>query len=125
MEWRRALAGVFLLLVSFFAGFITRSPVTNSDAWYTSFKRPDRMLVVVGIITFIIIGWQSSETRRSAKVTAASAKSFINKDVLGSRLPSFLCASNLATDAGIVRLAKIGRLSVLKKCSRAYICCIS
>jgi len=49
-----------------------------SPKWYATFKRPDGMLVVVGIITFIIIGWQSLETKHAAKAAADSVEA-INK----------------------------------------------
>lgn len=35
--------------------------------WYAAFKRPDGMLVLVGIATFIVIAWQAWETRRAAQ----------------------------------------------------------
>jgi hypothetical protein len=42
---------------------------TSADApnWYAAFENPDGMLVIVGLITCVVIGWQSWETRDAAK----------------------------------------------------------
>jgi hypothetical protein len=55
----------------------------NSPQWYAAFKRPDGMLVLVGIATFLVVGWQAWETRRSvlaATVSALAAR--INSEAL-------------------------------------------
>jgi hypothetical protein len=39
----------------------------NAPYWHTAFENPDGMLVVVGIITCAVIGWQSLETRKASK----------------------------------------------------------
>ncbi len=41
--------------------------------WYAAFEQPDGMLVIVGIATCLIIGWQSCETRKAAKGTQKAA----------------------------------------------------
>jgi hypothetical protein len=41
--------------------------------WYQS---PEWVLVIVGIITFLFIGWQSWETRRAAEATRMNAEVF-------------------------------------------------
>lgn len=46
----------------------------DTPPWYTTFKQPDGMLVIVGIVTCFVIGWQSCETRRAAKATQKSAE---------------------------------------------------
>jgi hypothetical protein len=45
----------------------TKAADWYTPKWYTAFKRPDGMLVVVGILTLLAIAWQSRETARSAK----------------------------------------------------------
>lgn len=42
-------------------------PSGDPPNWYASFENPDGMLVIVGLITCFVIGWQSMETRRAAK----------------------------------------------------------
>lgn len=44
----------------------------DSPHWYAAIKRPDGWLVVVGLITCIVIGWQSWETKRAAEAAANS-----------------------------------------------------
>ena len=45
--------------------------------WYTS---PEWVLAVVGIFTFLTIGWQSYETRRSANIAERNSSLMIAKD---------------------------------------------
>jgi len=45
----------------------TKGADCYTSSWYTAFKRPDGMLVLVGILTLLAIAWQSRETARSAK----------------------------------------------------------
>src|SRR5665213_3266841 len=52
----------------------------HSPKWYAAFKRPDGMLVIVGIITFVIIGWQSWETRRAANSAAESMEAIVQSE---------------------------------------------
>jgi hypothetical protein len=42
--------------------------------WYGRFERPDRLLVLVGLITCVVVMWQAWETRKSAQATEISAK---------------------------------------------------
>ena len=61
----------------------THNTYQNSPSWYTAFKRPEWALVLVGIATLLVIGWQAWETRRSVgagTVSALSAK--ISADAL-------------------------------------------
>jgi hypothetical protein len=46
----------------------------DSPQWYTPLKQPDGMLVIVGIITCLVIGWQSWETRKSARGAQKAAE---------------------------------------------------
>jgi hypothetical protein len=45
----------------------------NAPAPHTPFKDPNWVLVIVGSVTCIVIGWQSFETRRAAKASMKSA----------------------------------------------------
>src|SRR5208283_2073837 len=36
----------------------------DAPNWYTSFENPDGALVIVGLITCLVISWQSMETRK-------------------------------------------------------------
>jgi hypothetical protein len=47
--------------------------VSGQPKWYTPFEQPDGMLVIVGIITCFVIGWQSWATRKAAKAAEDSA----------------------------------------------------
>ena len=47
-----------------------QSPGNQSPRWY---KSPEWILVVVGCVTFLVIGWQSFETRRAATATRDAA----------------------------------------------------
>jgi hypothetical protein len=42
----------------------------NSPSFLASFARPDGMLVIVGIITFCFVGWQSWATQQAANATS-------------------------------------------------------
>jgi hypothetical protein len=55
----------------------------ESPPWY---KAPEWMLVGVGVITFIVIGWQSLETRRAANaaISANSDAKKANTDTLAA-----------------------------------------
>ena len=46
----------------------------GSPKWYAALKRPEWLLVTVGIVTFIVIGWQSWETRKSADAATRGIK---------------------------------------------------
>jgi hypothetical protein len=46
----------------------------DSPPWYAPFKQPDGMLVIVGIITCLVIGWQAIETRKAAQGAKDSAE---------------------------------------------------
>src|SRR5580704_12545230 len=46
------------------------SATNKSPRWYAT---PEGALVIVGICTFLVIGWQSWETRRSADAAKKSA----------------------------------------------------
>jgi hypothetical protein len=52
---------------------------TNTPHWYTTFENPDGMLVIVGIITCAVIGWQSLETRKSAQAGQRAAKAALEQ----------------------------------------------
>jgi hypothetical protein len=52
-------------------------PLSHPPPWYES---PEWVLVVVGCVTFVIIGWQSFETRRAATAAKLSADAFINSE---------------------------------------------
>jgi hypothetical protein len=52
--------------------------------WYAPFEQPDGMLVIIGIVTCFVIGWQSWETRKAAE-NAGKQLSF-QKEVLRPRL---------------------------------------
>jgi hypothetical protein len=43
-------------------------------------KSSDKLLVIVGIITFLVIGWQSYETRKAATASQRSVKTLINSE---------------------------------------------
>jgi hypothetical protein len=58
----------------------TKSANCYTPKWYTAFKRPDGMLVVVGILTFLVIAWQSVATARSAKAAQDGIELMINKE---------------------------------------------
>ena len=45
--------------------------------WY---EQPEWVLVIVGIITFIIMGWQSRETRKAARAALLNATAVINSE---------------------------------------------
>jgi hypothetical protein len=51
----------------------TNKTPQNPPCWYTAFKRPEWALVIVGIATFLVIGWQAWETRRAVEVSQKSA----------------------------------------------------
>ena len=63
----------------------------NADppVWYTAFERPEGMLVIVGIVTCFVIGWQSIETRRAAK--AANRQADTATDTAKRQLRAYLC----------------------------------
>jgi hypothetical protein len=45
----------------------------DAQTWYSTFERPDGMLVIVGLATFMVIGWQSLETRKAASAARDAA----------------------------------------------------
>jgi hypothetical protein len=55
----------------------TQTAQAEPRHWYES---PEWVLVIVGCITFIVIGWQSFETRRAATAAKLSADAFINSE---------------------------------------------
>jgi hypothetical protein len=50
----------------------TETPNTSPPHWYTSLQQPEWWLVVVGILTFFAIWYQSMETARAAKAMQTS-----------------------------------------------------
>jgi hypothetical protein len=97
-----------------------RSKATENKPpeWYES---PEWTLVIVGCITFLIIGWQSYETRRSADAgkeaseaakTGADAALLTAQALIASERPWFVtsvesCEDN--SDLWRVRVANKGR----------------
>jgi hypothetical protein len=55
---------------------------SNPDTpnWYAAFENPDGALVIVGLITCLVIGWQSMETRRAAKAALSNFQAFVNSE---------------------------------------------
>jgi hypothetical protein len=64
------------------------SKESDSDApkWYAAFKRPEWALVLIGILTAGVIGWQSYETRKAAQASAESAE-ITQKQFVASNRP--------------------------------------
>jgi hypothetical protein len=48
--------------------------------WYTALKKPDGMLVLVGIATCLILIWQSWATGKAAEATRDSVKVLVNSE---------------------------------------------
>jgi hypothetical protein len=74
---------------------------SSSDApkWYPPFEHPDGMLVIVGLITCVIIGWQSWQTRRAAAATEGAVKAAetsyrLARDTSERELRAYLTVSN-------------------------------
>jgi hypothetical protein len=55
-------------------------PDPDPPNWYAPFEQPEGMLVIVGTITFIIMGWQSWETRKAARAALLNAEAVINSE---------------------------------------------
>jgi hypothetical protein len=47
---------------------------TSTPSFYTSFKTPEGLLVILGVITCIVLMWQAWETRKSADATKKSVR---------------------------------------------------
>ena len=66
-------------------------PGSDAPKWYATFEEPDGMLVIVGLITCVVIGWQSVETRKAASAAFAQiqmtkAKERARLEIKGSSL---------------------------------------
>lgn len=55
-------------------------PSADPPPWYATFKQPEGMLVIVGVFTFFVIGYQSWETRKSAKAALLNAQAVLNSE---------------------------------------------
>jgi hypothetical protein len=75
---------------------------SDTPEWYATFKRPELPLVMLGVFTLLIIGWQSYETRRSAKAAQDGIELMISKE--RARLTVDLEDFKLTTQDGIYQI---------------------
>jgi hypothetical protein len=64
-----------------FSGATSKTEQNTTDEktlhWYAS---PEWVLVIVGSLTFLFVGWQAYETRRAADASNKSARAFVNSE---------------------------------------------
>lgn len=96
----RHATAIAIIATLFLIGIIAADRATGSQ-WYKSFEEP---LAIVGIITFIVIGWQAWETRKAAEASKRSVEIVIKKEraVIEVRPPSPLDFDNPTKPQGHV-----------------------
>lgn len=92
------LFAVFLVGPNMHGDSEANQPEPDSDApkWYTTFEHPDGMLVIVGLITCVIIGWQSWQTRKAAEATQEAVRDgkkeyMLAEDTTKRQLRAYIC----------------------------------
>jgi len=55
-------------------------PGSDAPKWYATFEHADGMLVIVGFITCMVIGWQTMQTRKAANAAMLSAKAALDAE---------------------------------------------